>query len=78
MENDSYRAGLIWALTNAWAFINRKKFQNPQNITVHGNCNSKAPIIRGGTNSFIFLNIGDKLDPQVFLVVVLCIKNNII
>ena len=33
---------------------------------------------RGGTNSSIFLNIGETLDPQVFLGVVLCIKNEII
>ena len=33
---------------------------------------------RGGTNSSIFLNNEDTLDPQVFLGVVLCIKNEII
>ena len=36
------------------------------------------PIVGGGTNSSIFLNIRDTLDPQVFLGVVLCIKNKII
>ena len=32
----------------------------------------------GGTNSSFFLNIGDTFDPQVFLGVVLCIKNEVI
>ena len=35
-------------------------------------------MIGGGTNSSLFLNIGDTLDPQVFLGVVLCIKNDFI
>ena len=30
---------------------------------------------RRGTNSSLFLNIGDTFEPQVFLGVVLCIKN---
>ena len=36
------------------------------------------PLARGGTNSSIFLNIGETPDPQVFLGVVLCIKIEII
>ena len=44
----------------------------------HSSERKAKPYIRGGTNSSIFLNIGDTLDPQVFLGVVLCIKNEII
>ena len=35
-------------------------------------------ISRGGTYYYIFLNIVDIFDPQVFSGVVLCIKNEII
>ena len=44
----------------------------------HGVAQPLQALGRGGTNSSIFLNIGDTFDPQVFLGVVLCIKNEII
>ena len=43
-----------------------------------GNLWKSPTCSRGGTNSSIFLNIGETLYPQVFLGVVLCIKNEII
>ena len=57
----------------------KSRTENTQNTQYTNNVVSLAQLAlgRGGTNSSIFLNIGDTFDPQVVLGVVLCIKDEI-